>query len=41
MGSVKEVLTEHNLQQTYGGKLQILSDVGHLLSIEQKKTRLR
>ena len=41
MGSVKEVLTEQNLQQTYGGKLQILSDVGHLLSIEQKKTRLR
>ena len=41
MGSVKEVLTEQNLQQTYGGKLQILSDVGHLLSLEQKKTRLR
>ena len=38
-GPVTEVLTEPILQATYGGKLNILSDVGQLLSVEQVKTR--
>ncbi len=38
-GKVKDVLQDPILQETYGGKLSILSEVGQLLAIEQRNTR--
>jgi manganese/zinc/iron transport system ATP- binding protein len=38
-GKTKVVLQDPILQETYGGKLSILSEVGQLLATEQRKTR--
>lgn len=38
-GKTDEVLNDTILQETYGGKLSILSEVGQLLAIQQRNTR--
>lgn len=38
-GKTHEVLKDPILQETYGGKLSILSEVGQLLAVEQRNTR--
>ena len=38
-GKTKDVLQDPILQETYGGKLSILTEVGQLLAVEQRNTR--
>jgi len=38
-GKTSEVLKDPILQETYGGKLSILSEVGQLMAVEQRNTR--
>jgi len=38
-GKIHEVLKDPILQETYGGKLSILTEVGQLLAVEQRNTR--
>lgn len=38
-GKTTDVLNDPILQETYGGRLSILSEVGQLLAIEQRNTR--
>ncbi|MGA1306851.1 MAG: metal ABC transporter ATP-binding protein [Candidatus Kapaibacteriota bacterium] len=38
-GKTGDVLNDDILQETYGGKLSILSDVGQLLAMQQRNTR--
>jgi manganese/zinc/iron transport system ATP- binding protein len=35
-GPVKDVFTRENLRKTYGGKLALLDQVGHLMTLQER-----